>query len=231
VILAAGRGTRMRALTDDIPKPMLPLAGKPLLEHVLDRLREACFTRALIVTGYRAELIEEYFAGYPMETRFRRQDPIDGTATAARLARDFAGADGFILTFADILTDPADYLGMAGLLEADPAAQAVVGVKRVEDPCQGAAVYEQAGRVTAIIEKPPPGASATHWNSAGLYAFRPAVFEELDRVPRSPRGEFELTSAVAQMIAAGKRLLLYPVKGDWRDVGRPEDLEAARGMV
>ena len=66
VVLAAGRGTRMKALTADRPKPMLEVAGKPLLEHILDRLAEADFREFLVVTGYRAEMIESYFAAYPI---------------------------------------------------------------------------------------------------------------------------------------------------------------------
>ena len=82
-----------------------------------------------------------------------------------------------------------------------------------------------------IVEKPAIGTSTTHWNSAGSYVFRPTVFEELERVPLSVRGEYELTSALSQMIERGLRLLLYPLQGAWRDVGRPGDLDAARKMV
>jgi NDP-sugar pyrophosphorylase family protein len=229
VILAAGRGARMRHAAGDLPKPMIPLAGKPMLEHILDRLRAASFTDALMVTGYRAELIETHFAGYPMRIEFRRQHELDGTARAALLARDFAASDPFLLTFADILTETRDYQGMWSRLEED--ATAVVVVKNVEDPWQGAAVYEQNGILTRIIEKPPPGTSTTNWNSAGSYVFRPNVFPELHRVPMSARGEYELTSALQQMIHAGQKLLLYPLQGAWRDVGRPEDLAAAEQLL
>lgn len=225
VILAAGRGTRMQALTDEMPKPMLPLAGRPMLEHILERLKAAEFTSALLVTGYHAEVIERHFAHFPMELHFVRQEPLDGTAHAALLARDFAGSDDFLLTYGDILIEPHDYLGLCSALS--PESEAVVGVKEVEDPWAGAAVYETSGIVTAIIEKPPPGGSSTRWNSAGIYVFRPSVFPQLAMVPLSPRGEYELTSAIHLMIQAGKQLRIYPVLGTWRDVGRPEDLEFA----
>ncbi len=231
VVLAAGRGTRMKELTTDRPKPMLEVNGKPLIEHVLDRLRAAGFTRALVVTGYRAESIEQYVAGLQMAIEFVRQEPQDGTATAAALARGFTGGDPFLLTFGDIVATAEDYSGIAAQLESDEGASAAVGVKWVDDPWQGAAVYEEDGRVVRIIEKPPPGTSSTHWNSAGLYTFRPEVFEELARVERSPRGEYELTSAVEALLAHGRRLLLYALKGGWQDVGRPEDLDTARSLV
>jgi len=232
VILAAGRGTRLESRTGGLPKPMIEIGGRPMIEHVLDRLRRAGIEAARIVTGWRAEAIERYLPGYPMEISFRRQEPLDGTATAALLARDFIGpGEGFLLTYGDILADPDDYRAMAAMLDGDPDADAVVAVQRVDDPWQGAAVYERDGRLTAIVEKPPPGASTTPWNSAGIYAFRPGVFDEMARVPLSPRGEYELTSAVSQSIAAGRKLLLYALRGRWRDVGRPEDLDAAGEML
>jgi len=229
VILAAGRGKRMGALTEDTPKPMIAVRGKPLLEHILERLREAGVQRALIVTGYKAEMIEEYFAEYPIEIAFRRQEVLNGTAGAAMLAREWVGAEPLLLTYGDILTEVSDYCGMVARLDAET--DAVVVAKWVDDPWQGAAVYEEGGRVIRIVEKPPVGTSTTHWNSAGSYVFRPVLFEELERVPMSERGEYELTSALTQMIERGLRLLLYPLEGAWRDVGRPTDLDAAEKMV
>lgn len=217
----------MGALTETLPKPMLPLQGKPILEHVLERLLHAGLARFLLVVGYRAEIIEKHFSQLPFDIAFVRQDPLDGTARAALLARDFAASDPFLLTFGDILAEPRDYTGLREAFTADPNAGAVLGVKQVDDPCHGAAVYEKDGIVTRIVEKPPPGTSATRWNSAGLYIFRPSIFPEIERVPRSPRGEYELTSALENMIAAGKRLRLYPLQGAWGDIGRPEDLESA----
>lgn len=231
VILAAGRGTRMGALTEYLPKPMLPVRGKPMLERKLDRLREAGFDEAFLVIGYRGELIERHLAGYPMSLTFCRQEKVDGTGSAALLAREFAGADPFLLTFGDIFLSAEDYRGIHEMLLGDTAAAAAAGARWVDDPWQGAAIYANHGRVVRIVEKPPRGASTTNWNSAGLYAFRPEVFEFLERIERSPRGEYELTSAVEAMIAAGRKLLLYAVKGPWRDVGRPEDLEAVQDLL
>ena len=212
----------MGGLTDELPKPMLPLAGKPMIEHILDRLREAGIGEVFIVTGYRAETIEQHLRDYPMKLTFERQQTINGTGTAALLAREFAGTDPFLLTFGDIICEPDDYRGISTLDGA-----AVLGVKHVDDPYQGAAVYEQGGVVTRIVEKPAKGTSTTHWNSAGLYTFRPVVFEHLAKLEPSPRGEYELTAALASLIATGEKVLLYSIKGGWRDVGRPEDLRAA----
>jgi NDP-sugar pyrophosphorylase family protein len=224
IILAAGRGTRMGSLTAEIPKPMLSVAGKPLLEHILDALRDAGIDQVCLVVGYRRETIETHFAGYPMKIQYRVQERLEGTARAVGLGRDFAGTEPALVTFGDIVCEPGDYRGMIERFASGAAG--VLGAKWVEDPWQGAAIYEQDGVVTRIQEKPPKGTSTTHWNSAGLYVFGPEFFVFNDRVPLSPRGEYELTSGIEEMIRAGRRLLLYGIRGDWRDVGRPEDLPA-----
>lgn len=231
VILAAGRGTRMKALTADRPKPMIEVAGKPLLEHILDRMVEAGFNQFLIITGYRAAMIENYFADYRLPITFQRQEVANGTATAALLAREWAGEDPFLLTYGDIIMESSDYQAMAGIVETDLECKGVLAVRWVDDPTAGAAVYEQDGRINRVIEKPAPATSTTHWNSAGGYVFRPSVFPELERVPLSPRGEYELTSAIDQMLTAGLKLRIHALKGDWRDVGRPEDLAIAEQML
>lgn len=227
VILAAGRGTRMKSLTDDCPKPMLRVDGRPLLAHVIERMEEAGVREVLVITGYRAELVEEYFGRHPpvhAQISYRLQQPQNGTGSAALLGREFAGADPVLLTFGDILVAAQIYRDLADGLEG---AEAVLALKEVDDPCQGAAVYTEGERVTRIIEKPPRGTSTTRWNNAGIFAFRSSIFHELERVPLSPRGEYELTDAVHQLLAAGHVLHWREIKGFWRDVGRPEDLSVA----
>ena len=210
---------------------MLVVSGKPLLEHVLERLRKAGIEAVFVVTGFRAETIERYFSSYPMRLVFGRQQSINGTAKAALLAREFVGDDPFLLTYGDILVGSEEYLGIAAQLEADRATSGVLGVKRVDDPWKGAAVYEEAGRVSRIVEKPARGTSSTNWNSAGLYAFRAAIFDALAAVTPSMRGEYELTSGIERQLAEGLRVEMYEIKGPWSDVGRPEDLAGAERIV
>lgn len=226
VILAAGKGTRMGDMTRQTPKPLLPIRGRPMLEHILERLARAGIERFFLVTGFQHELIEEHFRNWPLPIEFRLQDPVNGTGSAARLAKDFADAQPFLLSYADILCEAAEYVRCAEVLERNRDAAAVVAVKAVEDPWQGAAVYEQDGRVRQIVEKPPKGESTTHWNSAGFYAFRPVVFEYLERLEPSPRNEYELTSALDEMLQNELEVRISAIVGEWRDVGRPEDLSA-----
>ena len=227
IILAAGRGTRMKSLTDDCPKPMLRVDGRPLLAHVIERMEEAGVREVLVITGYRAELVEEYFAQHPSARAvisYRLQQPQNGTGSAAFLGREFAGNDPVLMTFGDILVASQIYRDLADGLEG---AEAVLALKEVDDPYQGAAVYTEGEQVTRIIEKPPQGTSTTRWNNAGIFAFRPSIFAELERVPLSARGEYELTDAIHQLLAGDSVLHWREIKGFWRDIGRPEDLPVA----
>lgn len=227
VLLAAGRGTRMGGMTAETPKPMLLVQGRPILEHILEGLSSVGVERFFIVVGYRREVIESHFADLRFDIEFRVQDPVNGTGSAARLARDFVGRDPFLFSFGDILCRPEAYTRCARTLLDNPATLAVLGVRDVDDPWRGAAVYVANGRITRIVEKPAPGSSTTRWNSAGLYAMRAEVFPYLDRIPLSPRGEYELTSIFEAMLGEGLDLRISPIEGEWRDIGLPEDLDAA----
>ena len=154
---------------------------------------------------------------------------MNGTGSAALLAREFGDDNPFLLTFGDILCSPDEYTRAINAMDADT--QGVLAVKAVDDPWQGAAVYEDGGRITRIIEKPPKGTSTTPWNSAGFYCFRPAVFTYLAELKPTVRNEYELTSAIDAMLAADLLLKISPIEGEWRDVGRPEDLDAVNSKL
>jgi dTDP-glucose pyrophosphorylase len=216
----------MGEMTGEVPKPMLLVRGRPMLEHVLERLAAAGVQRFLIVAGYQHEVIQNHFSKWKLPIEFCLQHPVDGTGSAARLARGFVSTQPFLLTYADILCDAAEYGRCSGVLCQNAAASAVIAVKAVDDPWQGAAVYEERGRIRRIVEKPPKGTSTTHWNNAGLYAFREIIFDYLTRLRPSPRREYELTCAFEMMLNDGLDLRISPIEGNWRDVGRPEDLAA-----
>src|SRR5687767_7386218 len=115
VILAAGRGTRMRDLTQELPKPMLKVQGKPILQHILEGLMSVGIRKFCVVTGFRAEVVEHYFEDgkrFGCEISYARQVVQDGTGKAPELAKDFVGNDAFLLTYGDILVKPETYREM-----------------------------------------------------------------------------------------------------------------------
>ncbi|MEY2561558.1 MAG: UDP-N-acetylglucosamine diphosphorylase / glucose-phosphate thymidylyltransferase [Verrucomicrobiota bacterium] len=225
VLLAAGRGTRMRELTEALPKPMLEVRGKPVLQHIVEGLRDAGVIDFLIVVGWRAEVVRDFFGdGSKLGVRIAYETQIvqDGTGKVVELARGFTGGDPFILSYGDILIAPENY---PRICERLGAAEAVVSVKQNEDVAQGGAVFvNEKFELIDLREKPKPGEPTSPWYNAGVYGFRPSIFDCIAKLERSPRGEYELTDAIRNLALAGKKVQAIELSGDWADVRDPEIL-------
>ncbi len=221
----------MGALTASRPKPLLEVAGRPLIEHILAGLIAAGIERVVVVVGYLGEQIEKRLGdGRQLGCRvqYRRQERPEGTAAALLLAAPLLAEEPFVLGWGDILVYPQLYAELVAAFTTQPC-DALLAVNEVDDPWQGAAVYvDQRWRVTRVEEKPPLGTSTTRWNNAGIHIFGPTVFDYARRLAPSPRGEYELPQAIAHMIADGRFVRAYPVRGFWSDVGTPADLERAQ---
>lgn len=239
VILAAGKGTRMRELTNELPKPMLKVQGKPILEHILEGLLAAGIRDHCIVTGWRADVIEGYFGDgsrWGASITYARQEVQDGTGKAAEPAKGFVGKDSFLLTYGDILVRRETYQEMLRRF-AEDAFSGLVTVTRGEDVTKGAInFFDPSFCLSRLVEKPTqaqltqlradgwlkPGDPA--WYNAGIYVFRPEVFDFTARLQKSPRGEYELTDALSAMVDAGRRIAGLEIAGRWVDVRDPEVL-------
>ena len=225
VLLAAGRGTRMRELTADLPKPMIEVRGKAVLQHMVEGLRDAGIREFLIIVGYRAETVSNFFGDgsrYKIQIQYATQVVQDGTGRVVDLARHFVATSPFVLSYGDILVDPANY---KRLLDLPDDVEAIISVKRGEDVTKGGAVFvnDQMGLVD-LREKPEPGESTSPWYNAGLYAFRPSIFDFTAKLKPSPRGEYELTDAVRELARSGKKVQALELTGEWADVRDPEIL-------
>jgi UDP-N-acetylglucosamine diphosphorylase / glucose-1-phosphate thymidylyltransferase / UDP-N-acetylgalactosamine diphosphorylase / glucosamine-1-phosphate N-acetyltransferase / galactosamine-1-phosphate N-acetyltransferase len=236
VLLAAGRGTRLGVLTADTPKPMLDVAGAPLISHIVDVLAGAGLKRFVIVTGYLSDQIERWAKTYERENSgikliTARQPELNGTGGAMLAVKPhLAGMERFVFGWGDILMDRANYprfIQHARIDECD----LLLAVNRVRDPFKGAAVYVDSHmRVERVEEKPAKGTAKTEWNNAGLFAAEQIIFDYLARLKLSPRGELEVPGAIAKMIADGRVVSAVDMRGFWSDVGTPKDLEAARAF-
>jgi bifunctional UDP-N-acetylglucosamine pyrophosphorylase/glucosamine-1-phosphate N-acetyltransferase len=218
VVLAAGEGTRMRPLTARRPKPMLPVAGRPMLEHVLDAAVDAGATRLVLVVGYHADAVRDHFGDAYREVpvAYATQESQEGTAHAVRAARPHLEEAPFVVIAGDNLYDAET---MADLYAAAPA----LGAFEVEDPRPYGVLELEDDRVTSVVEKPddPPSNRV----NASAYAFEARALSWLDEVEKSERGEYELTDVLARQIEAGSvRAVTFE---RWLDVGRPWELLAA----
>ena len=141
VLLAAGRGIRMRELTVELPKPMLEVRGKPVLQHIVEGLRDAGIREFFIIVGYRADAVQNFFGDgsrYNIEIQYATQVVQDGTGRVVDLARNFAGDSPFVLNYGDILVDPTNY---KQLLDLPNDVEAIITVTRGEDVSKGGAVF------------------------------------------------------------------------------------------
>lgn len=222
VILVAGASTRTRPLTEQRPKPLIPLLGKPLLAHILDEL-VGLVERVTLVVGYRADQIIATFGDSyrGMALRYVHQTVINGTAGALLAAKPID--EPFLLLYGDNLIDRADVIGVS------QHGYAVAGL-RVADPRSFGVLDVQDGLVYRIIEKPvnPPADALAN---PGIYHFDEAVFPLLLQIIPSPRGELELTDLIA-LLANHHPVACHICTGHWIPVGTPwEALLAARFLL
>ena len=179
VLLAAGRGTRMRDLTNELPKPMIEVRGKPILathhRRAARRRRDAVSHSSSVIAPKSLGKLSRDGARFGVSINYATQVVQDGTGKVVELARDFAGIDPFVLSYGDIIVDPANYPRLT-TLEEDTAA--IISVKRNEDVSQGGAVFvNERFELIDLREKPQPGEPTSPWYNAGIYAFRPSIFD------------------------------------------------------
>jgi glucose-1-phosphate thymidylyltransferase len=229
IIPLAGKGTRLRPHTHVTPKPMIRIAGKPVIDYVMDDLQKLGQVEQVIyITGHLKEKVEEYTRSkYPFDSVFIEQKVQDGTAGAVALARDYVDQPVFII-FVDTIFD-AD-LSVVKNLDAD----GVIWVKEVEDYQRfGVVVTDEKGMMTKIVEKPKEPISKRA--NIGLYYIRnwKLLYEGIDHVLSRPKnkGEFYLTDAFQYMIDKGAKLKVVDVAG-WYDAGEVGTLlETNRTML
>ncbi|HVS61882.1 MAG TPA: nucleotidyltransferase family protein [Thermoanaerobaculia bacterium] len=250
-MLAAGRGRRMGALTDERPKPLLEVGGRPILFHQLDALAEAGIRRVAVVVGYLGERIAEAVAAaqgrgegrseflsdvrsdgaldeWPaVSIELPRQESPLGTAHALAAAEPALEDAPFLLLLGDLVV-PASVLRR--LIDAfEPGVDAVLGIDRQTDPSVGAAVDVESGddgtlRVRAIVEKPPAGSHPGSWNNTGLYVLPRRAIALARAVRPSVRGEHELPDVVLALLAEGSVVRALEIEEPLRHLGTARDL-------
>ena len=226
VVLVGGEGTRLRPLTHQIPKQMLSVVGRPMIAHVVEWLATHGVDRAVLSLGYRADAFVEAFptnrlAGVELEYAVE-PEPLD-TAGAIRFAADKAGISGtFVVVNGDVLTE----FDASSLIEfhGSRSAEASIALTPVLDPSRfGVVSTDETGRVSAFIEKPPPGKAPTNLINAGVYVLETSV---LDRIPSGRRVSLE-RKTFPELVTAGR---LYALASDayWLDTGTPQQYVQAQ---
>ncbi len=232
VILAAGKGTRLGKLTDDVPKPLLLLHGKPALEYILDGIAKMGIADICLIVGHQASKIEswinqEYLTNFQtnpwrkkLRINFIHQQNLNGTGGALLLAKDWVGKDNSLVTYGDILLSWSAYKRVLNKFR-EKEKHWVLVCNTTEDPSSGAAVYYKDDLVIEFIEKPPKDSPHTNLNNAGCYVFTPSIFQYLEETSVSQRGEIELTDPIIRRVNETRDVFHIRVKEEefWYDVG------------
>ncbi|MDD2837063.1 MAG: sugar phosphate nucleotidyltransferase, partial [Methanothrix sp.] len=204
IILAAGEGSRMRPLTANQPKVMLPVAGKPLLEHIIQRAARAGVDRFVLVVGYKGMSVRSYFGDgsrLGVKIDYADQDKQLGTGHALMAAQEKA-EDHFLVLNGDVLPDEASLREMA-------RSSIAVSAIEVDDPRRYGVFLAKGDIFKSVVEKSanPPSNLA----NAGIYIFKKNIFEAMRSAPLSERGEFELTDGL-NLLASQEEIRIIRLK-------------------
>ncbi len=221
VIMAGGKGSRLRPLTEDLPKPMLPVGDRPLLEHTIDQLKRAGIGRVHITTHYKPEKITEHFrdgTGFGIEVRYLSETRALGTAGALALLEE--RDEPLLVINGDILTN-VDFRAMLTYHQEHEAAL-TVATRREQLSVPYGVVDCEGVEVRRLTEKP----ELRFFVNAGIYLIQPSA---LRLVPSDSR--FDMTGLIDRVLAEGEAVVAFPIHEYWRDIGRPPDYSQAQRDV
>jgi mannose-1-phosphate guanylyltransferase/mannose-1-phosphate guanylyltransferase/phosphomannomutase len=235
MVLAAGLGTRLRPITYEMPKPMVPVLNKPVMEHILRLLAKHGFEETIANLHWFPELIEDYFgdgAGAGVSLTYSREEALLGTSGGVRNAAGFLG-DSFLVISGDALTD-IDLTAMREFHESQDGV-ATLAMKRVEDTSQfGVAIVGSDGRVQGFQEKPDPTEALSDLANCGIYMFRSEIFDFFPAPgsskaagPGDPEGFADWAMDVfPRLLESDVPFHSHEIDAYWNDIGNLEELRA-----
>ncbi len=230
IILAAGEGLRCRPLTLTRSKVMLPIANRPILEHVIDSLEKNGIFEIILVVGYEKERIMDYFQdglNFGVKINYVEQKAQLGTAHAIEQAKKLIDLEdsGFLVLNGDNLVEPKTIADLLNNYKGDASLLTV----RMEDTAGYGVVLKEREKVTKILEKRPGDISRIV--NTGIYIFTPQVFETIEKTPISENGEYAITDTIQLMINEGKTVTSVPTESKWLDAIHAWDLLKANAIV
>jgi NDP-sugar pyrophosphorylase family protein len=218
VIMAGGAGARLHPLTEDTPKPMLPVGGRPLMEIIIGQLKQAGIGRVHVTMHYRPEKITEHFGdgqSFGVELTYVREEEPLGTIGALGLMNP--PQETLLVINGDILTH-VDFRAMLAY-HREHQAELTLAVRQYELTVPYGVVECDGPTVARLVEKP----SICHFVNAGIYLLEPSVHQLIPR-----RQRFDMTELIQRLIEAGRPVVSFPVHEYWLDIGHPQDYEQAQ---
>ncbi len=232
IVCAAGKGTRMGELCKDRPKHVLPVNGKPFLYHLLDNLKKGGATKIILVGGYHFEKLKEYVDKIKNEFDIILVDQFKevgeeryGTAMPILAAKKYVKGNEFLVVYGDNLYSEKD---VKELINEKQGLNYVAALKHENPQKYGVFVYYKDMMLKEVVEKPQNPKS--NLINTGIYRFTKEVFEKIEKIGKSPRGEFELTDAI-QLLAKENKVKVKQLKDYWLDFGKPEDIAVVENFL
>lgn len=221
IVMAGGYGKRLQRLTKEMPKPMLPVGDRPLLERLIEQLREVGITRVNLVTHYKADVIAKHFgdgSNFGVTIQYVEEDQPLGTAGG--LSRVEVSHEPLLIVNGDILTS-VDFRAMLHF-HREHAGDMTVAVQAQDLQVPYGVIETDGVLVTGVTEKPV----VRCWINAGIYLLNP---EMCRYVPANE--SFDMPDLIRRLMAEGKRVVSFPIREYWKDIGHPEAYEQAKGDV
>lgn len=230
LILSGGKGTRLRPITHTGAKQLVPVANKPILFYAIETIEAAGITDIGIIVGDTRDEIRGAVGDgsrWEVKVTYIEQEAPLGLAHAVKIAEDFIGDDTFVMFLGDNLIKD----GITSLVEEykTSGANSEILLAHVKNPQEFGVAELSGGRVVRLIEKPkePP----TDLALVGVYMFDKKVFEAVNSITPSARGELEITDAIQYLVDHGYRVDSHIIKGWWKDTGKLEDMLEANRMI
>ena len=235
LIPAAGRGTRLEPMTLAIPKELLMVGDKAVIEYVIDAMKIVGITEITIVVGWRKHAILDYLGSgerLGVKLTYVVQDKRDGLAKAVGAGEHINENDPFLVVLGDNFFYPKTFLENIIAFHQEKNADATIGVGKIEDPTRHGIIKPgRDNRIIDIVEKPTPKDAPSKIGCIGIYIFNPNIFETIKQIKPGFNKEYQLTDAIKILIDDGYKVFYNTIKGIHIDVGTLEDLRKANAYI
>ena len=229
LIPAAGSGTRLGPFTNAIPKELLPVGEKAVIEHVVEAMKTAGIEEIAVVVSPHKHGISDYLGSgkrYGVNLTYVVQDERLGLANAV-LAGEHVIDGRFVVVLGDNFFHPKSFLRELISFHMSKKADATLGVAEVEDVTRHGIILPSVDRIIDIVEKPLPEKSLSRLGVIGMYVFESKIFDAIRNTEPGYTGEYQLTDSIKKMIDMGERVFYKEINGLHIDVGTPRDLMRA----
>jgi UDP-N-acetylglucosamine diphosphorylase / glucose-1-phosphate thymidylyltransferase / UDP-N-acetylgalactosamine diphosphorylase / glucosamine-1-phosphate N-acetyltransferase / galactosamine-1-phosphate N-acetyltransferase len=235
LIPAAGMGTRLEPITLAIPKELLMIGDKAVIEHVIDAMKEVGVTDITVVVGWRKHAILDYLGSgerLGVKISYVVQDKRNGLAKAVSAGEHVINDESFLVVLGDDFFYPKTFLKEILEFHKKNNADATIGVAKVEDVTRHGIIKPgENNKIVDIVEKPSKDKAPSNLGCMGVYIFKPVIFEAINKTKPGHKNEYQLTDSIKILVEEGYKVLYSTIDGEHIDVGTLEDLRKANEQV